>query len=386
MKEKLTRFLRINVTRFIMRVFWLFPLRKKQVFFSAYEGKQYSCNPKVIFEKMRRDENFKDFTYIWEINNPSLREQISYPNVRFVAHNTFSYFFSILTSKWLITNTGICARIPVRSKQININTWHGGGGFKKVGYATTKEVSGGISEVSIASMQTTHFLSSSALFTKVMQPSIRLPMERFLPIGMPRNDIFFDEQAQKEARQKVFKKYGIEENVFLMLYAPTYRGSVGKDIFAFDMKPLYALKEACKDKFGKDVVLMVRMHYFNQSEQREEGVLSVSDYLDMQELLAATDMLITDYSSSMWDFGLSKKLCILYTPDLKEYDLERGFYTSPSSWPGILCEREEEMIAAVKEFDAVAYKQKLSGYYQDAVCYDKGTAGEQLLKMIKAEM
>lgn len=386
MKKQIIRLIRITLTRFLMKSFWAFPLRKNQIFFSSYEGKQFSCCPKSIFEKLCNDPEFSNFKFVWELNDSNKHSLIKHSSVKFVKHNSFRYFHGILTSKFIVTNTGIAARIPLRKSQININTWHGGGAYKRVGHAINSDISGDLKELNIASAQTTYFLSSSEIFTNVMIDSIRLPKERFVPIGMPRNDIFFDTESCTKIRAHILKKYNLDNDDFLILYAPTYRGAVGENSYELDLSPLYNLREALEKKNGRKAVLMIRMHYYSDSDEQNENAISVSDYPDMQELLAAVDMLVTDYSSSMWDFALSGKPCILYTPDLKRYDLDRGFYTSPSEWPGILCETEKDLIEAINSFDKEKYEQKLIDYFIEMQSFDKGNATEKVLELIKKEM
>ncbi len=382
MKEKIISFLKIDVTRFLMRIFWVLPLKKNCVFFSAYEGKQYSCNPRAVFEKMAADPYFRDFEFIWELQEDK-RGLIQDPRVKFVSHNSRDYFRAVLTSQYLITNSAVSGRVPVRKKQININTWHGGGAYKRVGFANNGGNAIEQRNLQLASAQTTHFLSSSDAFTRVMSESVILPPERFIPTGMPRNDVFFDSDSCDKLRRQVMERYQLDKDSYWILYAPTYRGAAGQDAFAFDLTPLYRLRSAVEKKTGKKAVLMIRMHYFSAGHQQEENAVGVSDYPDMQELLASVDMLVTDYSSSMWDFGLSGKPCLLYTPDLADYDLERGFYTPPAVWPGILCETEAALLEAVEDFDPAAYQARLAEYYRTMGSYDRGIATAQVLRIIQ---
>ena len=124
-------FLRIRVTRILMMVLRVFPLRKA-FFFSSYEGKQYSCNPKAVFDALYLDSRFSDFNFIWEINNVKTQALCPFNRVSFVRHGSLKYYIAIMTCSCLVTNSGISPRFPLRKKQLNINTWHGGGGFKKV--------------------------------------------------------------------------------------------------------------------------------------------------------------------------------------------------------------------------------------------------------------
>ncbi len=142
-------------------------------------------------------------------------------------------------------------------------------------------------------------------------------------------------------------------------------------------------QKAIKCRFGREAVVLVRMHYFNHSNLTFEKVVSASNYPDMQELLSAADMLITDYSSSIWDFALTQKPCILFTPDLKDYDIERGFYTDPVTWPGMLCETEEAMYAAISMYQEEQYSERVKEYLQKMGSYDDGKATKRVIEYIK---
>ena len=382
-KYYLSRFIRMGLIRQALKLFWLLPLNKKKVFFSAYEGKQFSCNPRAVFEGMRGDPAFSDYVFVWELNDPAKRSLIDDRRVRFVSHNSFRYVCEILTSGVLITNSGITALLPIRKKQLSINTWHGGGAFKRVGYAIKTDMSGDLYELSVASRQTTCFLSSSRIFTEVMVDSVMLPPERFAPTGMPRNDVLQDGAACEALARKIRAGYGLDADAFIALYAPTYHGAVGED--TTDRLPFDAgkLREALQKRFGRPAVVMVRLHYFNRLPFREDGVLSVSDYPDMQELLAAADMLITDYSSSIWDFSLTGKPCVLYAPDLGSYDEERGFYTPPGTWPGLLCVNDDEMRHAIETFDGAGYRRRVDAYLRDSGSYDCGDATAKVIEMVR---
>ncbi len=374
---------RVKIVRLIMKAFWIFPVNNKKIFFSAYEGKHYTCNPRSVYEQISMLNDYEEYCFIWELNNIEEHKIITDPRVIFVTHNSLKYIFSILTSKYLITNSGITCYLPLRRQQININTWHGGGAYKRVGYGVKSNVSEDLYELSIVSKQTTYFLSSSKIFTEVMKDSCKIPEKNFLSIGMPRNDVFFDSKRMDSLKRKVLSYFGFTGQEYLVLYAPTYRGIVGKDETVDICFDISKLKKVIEEKFCRKAIIMVRMHYFNSKNINSKEVISASKYPDMQELLVAVNMLITDYSSSMWDFALTNKPCILYTPDLDMYDLERGFYTRPEFWPGILCKSEDKMYQAIYEYREKEYNAHISKYLEKAGNYESGTAISQVLKLIK---
>ncbi len=376
----------VRIKRKILKLLYVFPIEKNKIFFSSYEGKQYTCNPKYIFEAMCENKCFDQYKFVWELNDKTLSKNIQAKYLKRISgcvkHNSPYYFYSMLTSKYVITNSGVTGAIPVRKDQVNINTWHGGGAYKKVGFANEDTVDDRES-LKLSSDQTDFYLSSSEIFTEVMRDSILLDRKKFLAVGMPRNDMFFNDKIIKKINSKIRKKYSISSNDFLVLFAPTYRGKVGQDDFegiTFDVK---SLEKAILNRFDKKMSLMVRMHYFNKKQYKNDDVISVSDYPDMQELLAAADMLITDYSSSMWDFALTKKMCLLYVDDLREYEGNRGLYTPISTWPGIVCGSTEEMINAIETFDEKKYSDKIEKYLNASGSYDKGIATKCVLDLIK---
>lgn len=383
MKEKRgIQIIKTVCIRNLLRLLWIFPIRSRSVFFSAYEGKQYSCNPRAVYEAMINDPRFMEFQYVWELNDPEKKNLLPDASVRFVLHNTLRYVFAVMTSKVLITNSGISGTIPLRRRQLNINTWHGGGAYKRVGYGTRGETSEHLFWLELSSNQTSFYLSSSRLFTEVMTQSVHVPAENFLPYGMPRNDLFFREEASRSARERVLTKYDIKNSAFVILYAPTYRGAAGNDLMESASLDVGKIKSAIWEKFHKDAVILIRMHYFNRSASAEDDVVIATHYPDMQDLLAASDMLITDYSSSMWDFALTRKPTLFFVPDLQEYDAERGFYTRPTTWPGILCRTQEELCSAITGYEEEIYSDHIREYLREAGSYEVGEATCKLKQFV----
>lgn len=383
--DRLAFLLRIRVTRVSMLVLRVLPLRKA-FFFSSYEGKQYSCNPKAVFEALRSDPRFNEYYFIWEMNNAETQALCPNDRVRFVSHGSLNYYIAIMTCSCLITNSGVSPRFPLRKRQLNINTWHGGGGFKKVGRAANSDIGENAPEHRVSSAQTSLFVSSSRLFTEVMSSSIDMPEEKFLSIGMPRNDMFFSRQLVADARKRVVRRYGLDEDNFLILYAPTYRGAVGSDVIADNVLNIRDLKESFRERFGRTPVVLIRTHYFNGRNSGYDDGVDVNDYPDMQDLLAAADSLITDYSSSIWDYGLTGKPCFIYAFDLDDYERERGFYTEPRDWPGVLATTEKELNQAIRTFDAGEYRNKVDSYYKNARSFDNGTATQALVGEINRRL
>ena len=131
------------------------------------------------------------------------------------------------------------------------------------------------------------------------------------------------------------------------------------------------------------IVFLLRAHrYHDSAYQTDKKVLDVTDYPDMQELLCAADLLITDYSSCMWDFALRRKPCLLYVPDLDQYDGDRGFFTPIRDWPGLICRTADELCETAAKLDEEVCAQKAEEHLAKLGSYETGTAAQQVCDRI----
>lgn len=175
---------------------------------------------------------------------------------------------------------------------------------------------------------TDFWISNSDFETNVYKTAFwNVKDETVLLYGHPRNDIFFDTKKMQMARQKVAVAYGAEGKKIL-LYAPTFREDYRTDCYGLDF---FHLAKHIKRRFGGEWVFLVRLHPRIRDMADEilpsaAGIVNATRYADMQELLAAADCLITDYSSCAFDFMLTRRPVFLFATDIHEYDTERGFY------------------------------------------------------------
>jgi CDP-glycerol glycerophosphotransferase len=202
--------------------------------------------------------------------------------------------------------------------------------------------------------------------------------KKILNFGMPRHDIFFSQRA--DVLQKVKTFYNITpQSTSIDLYAPTYRGKSKQEpmIRLFHEKSiLYALNE----RFGKKFVLIIRAHHASKCrnlDHEETALLDGNLYEDMQELLYASDVLITDYSSCIFDCCLAGKPLFLYTPDIEEYTETQGFSIPIEQWGFPLAETTETLVKNISEFDTERHKETILYHLEMMGCYDIGKARER---------
>jgi len=313
---------------------------------------------------------------IWVLNSAEAAKAEELKGARVVRHKSIQFFYYLMTSKVVISNNGVGSFYPKRKNQIVVNTWHGGGAYKRVGIETGK------TEKKIAlliSKQTDIFVSSSKMFTDVMTGSAMVPKTRFLSVGMPRNDIFFHDYS--DIAIKVRQYYGISSDTKIILYAPTYRGDMHKEYFKNQMD-IINIQKTIEERFGGTWVFAIRMHYFLSAQLNVDNAIDMSEYQDMQELLCAADVFITDYSSTIWDYSFLRKPGFLFVPDLKEYEKERTFYTEPRTWPFELATSNSDMVDIIKNFDQGEMLQKINKHHQIFGNYENGDASKNILKTI----
>jgi CDP-glycerol glycerophosphotransferase len=270
--------------------------------------------------------------------------------------------------------------IPYRRKQIIINTWHGGLLSKKMGLDV--ECSS-FEKINIKNMAeiTDYVLSPSKLFSEMaMRSALGINESKMLNFGFPRNDIFFKNDAS--IIRKVKRFYNIPEERGIILYAPTFRGP------ARNASTVYINKQeeiitAMENRFQRKYVLLVRLHH---TIPMPECVLSGNKYADVQELLYASDIVITDYSSVIWDFFFTKRPFFLYTPDLEEYTGARGFYIPVDQWGFPLAKTESELVDNIYRFTIENHLNAIENYLAMVGSYEQGTAAKQCIEFIDGLM
>jgi len=367
----------------VLRLFYIIPINKRKIVFVSWEGRQYACNPKYIFEYIYNLYPDK-YIYVW-----SLRDKKKMPsdfvNVQICGYLTLKYFYSVLTAKYIITSHVIEPFFPIRKDQKVIYTWHGGGAYKKV-YKSRKRSRqwSRLLVRDIRAKMITYVTSSCEKFSEIHLNIWNLSQDKFLPIGMPRNDMLFCHNM--DIKEKVYKYFNIDFDKKLILYAPTYRGSIhaAKNVdvsFNIDVENLL---NAFKTKYGETYLFLYREHSLTDSQYMNNSinVISASLYPDMQELLCAVNVLITDYSSSIWDFSFTFKPCFLYAPDVQKYQEDQGFYTPIEEWPFPLAQTNKQLAENIIHFDEEKYKRAVKKHHADLGSYEKGTACEQLYNIL----
>ncbi|MGW8886826.1 CDP-glycerol glycerophosphotransferase family protein [Streptomyces sp. NPDC055749] len=341
------------------------PLREA-VLYNSFGGKQFSDSPRAVYEELKRRG-----TEVEHIAMVHDEQVVLPPGVRGVLWGSKEWYEALARSRYIVTNGGIREWFVRREGQVVVQTWHGTP-LKRIGadlLGTPQANLAYISSLPQRSRQYSLFITPNAFTTPIMTNSFRLQCE-VLEAGYPRNDVFHAPDRVKRAAA-VREKLGIPAGKKVVLYAPTWRDDqrYGGRRFKLDNQ---IDVNAAQEQLGDDHVLLYRKHHkvLDSIPGAGQGfVWDVTYYPDIADLYLIADVLITDYSSVLFDFAHSGRPMLFFTYDLEHYrDTLRGFYFDfTSRAPGPLIKTSTELVDAIRNIEAVTeeYKEKYAQFRVD---------------------
>ena len=368
----------------IMRLF--VKVVKGRIVCWSFNGMQYSCNPRYISQYLL-DKNLDNGELYWVLSEQAGHEGLN-SRINVVRPHTINYIYVLYSSEFVITNcrTSRFVDFFIKKKgQKYIMTWHGPIPLKKIEKDAEDKLPGMyIKNAKRDSKMCDLMLSNSRFYTDIIKSAFYYDGE-ILEKGMPRNDIFFEENTKKTLRNHLLGKLNVPEETTIILYAPTFRSNDKSDIYRIDWQ---AILDEYRKKTARKACIFLRLHPNSlgvidiDSLVNGEDVYNLCFYPDMQELLLVSDILITDYSSTMFEMCLQQKPCFLYTPDLDYYD--RGFYFDLASLPFPLSRTEEELKHEILNFRNEVYQLKIDKFNKEYLAnYDDGHACQALYDWMK---
>lgn len=365
----------IKILRCISHLFYFIPVKKGRVLLSSYLGESYSCNPKYISEYLQKTYLGK-FEIVWAFKDVNNFKDV--PASRIIKYKSIGWFYYTITANIIIGNNA-AMWIPRRKGQLIIDTWHGGGCYKKVAADNSESSELEKYRTKISGKEVNLYLSSSKYFSDNVVRKSFMYDGKILSSGMPRNDVLFvkDRDFINKIRTEIAAEYNFSSDDIIVLFAPTWR----KGRLRSEQLDIAMVKRAVSSKVGKKVVVLGRGHH-TESGILEKSVIDVSEFPDMQKLLIASDILITDYSSSMWDYSFTEKPCFLFTPDLEIYEKTPGFDRDIHSWGFPVCETNDQLEAEICRFDQEDYLKKMEAHHASLGNYENGTACGQVCDYI----
>ena len=324
------------------------PIDPNLVVFEAFKGKQYTCSPKALFEEMVQNPAYAGYRLVWSFSGAVIKNYEflkQYRNVTLVKKGTEKYYEVMATAKYRVTNSTNPKTIPVRKGQIYIQTWHGTP-LKRLGCDIVLEGNGSQSVKEIHKMyreeadQFTYLLSPSAYTSEKLASAYALTEEekknKLIELGYPRNVFLF--KYTEEDVERIKESLRLPKDKKIILYAPTFRDKTYEYGKGFEYQVVLDM-ERLQKRFGDTACVLLRAHYFANMEfdaEKYRGFLfDVSDYGDINHLYVISDLLMTDYSSVMFDYSILRRPMIFFMYDIEEYRGQlRDFYIEPDILPG----------------------------------------------------
>lgn len=353
------------VMSFIFRVWGVFiPLDDKLVIFVSFMGMGFNDSPKAIYDYMQSHKQYKDFHCVWAFEHPE-----NYPELHTVTIDSPQYFRTALKAKYWVTNTNIERGLRFKKRnQVYLNTWHGVP-LKHCGNDCPGRKDFDFSTVD-------HFCVCGEYDERVYETALNIRKESCLRYGLPRNELLWD--TNEKEKEEIRTRLGIPSDKKVILYAPTWRDSTdgGK---SYAIKPPIHFDE-WKKELGEEYVVLFRAHHQTTKVlgvHYDEFVRDASDYPAVNDLMIASDLLITDYSAIAFDYSILCRPILVFAYDFDTYLAERGTYFDMNSlYPNPVCRTEQELLKKIKTLNYEEEAKKTKKFRDYFVQYG-GNATEQ---------
>ena len=344
---------------FAMRLWGkMLPIDSKLVLFSSL-SRRYNDSPREIYESMVCDPRYRDYKFVWALEDVSIDIPGSAIKVK---ADSYEYFRIALKAKYWVTAVNIERSLHFKKREcLYLNTWHGCP-IKCIGNDANGREDYDFSDID-------YFCYSGEYEKKVMMGAFRLRESSMLPVGLPRNDVLFGYTG--EDSESIKKGLGISPNRKVILYAPTWRDNVDKGKTYIIAPPINF--DIWKKALGDKYVILVRAHAYTNKVLNiafDDTVVDVSSYPSINDLFKISDILISDYSASIIDYSILERPIICFGYDYEEYKKQRGLYWDLEvEMPNGVFKCENDVLQHILNMDydaeckkTLALKQKYNQY------------------------
>lgn len=320
--------------------------RKRTILFMTEQSGKIASNLKAVSERMMARGMDKEFDIIYSARPASEKSQ-----------SIKSWFTMVLklakSGTVILDDHAPCLDwLKLRDDTKVIQLWHAGAGFKSSGYSRWGHFNcpGAVS----CHRQYDFGISGSKRIAHFFSEVWGMNDEQVLATGMPRMDEFLDPEYRAKKTEQLYEKYPFCKDKKVILFAPTYRGK-GKinAAYPYQLIDFDALYELC----GEEYVVLFKMHPWVHDavpikEEHKDRFADVGKYPNINDLFYITELLITDYSSNIFEYSLMKKPMLFFAFDKVQYAFSRGFHRAyEESAPGKVVYTFDELLAAIEKKD-----------------------------------
>jgi CDP-glycerol glycerophosphotransferase len=352
-----------------------------RIVWQSFEG-QYSDNPRVLFERWRTER--PQDKHVW-LADPRAIERFPV-DVDTVAIYTPDCVAALEQADVVVANTHTDVDWAKTDATYYVQTWHGTP-LKRIHRDVLWAPPGRLDRLSRDVARWDLLVSPNAASTPRLRGAFEYGGE-VTETGYPRNDLL-NRADRDDVRRRVRAAYGIADDVRVLLYTPTWRDDVvfaDEAPIALELDPEVLLKQ-----LDPGTCLLVRAHPFVAGRLALLGgdnVIDASAHGDVAELYLAADAMITDYSSTMFDFAVTGKPIVFFVYDMERFgDTTRGFYFDlAAEAPGPLARTQDELAAALHDLPALAieYADAASRFRERYCALEDGGATSRVLSAILA--
>lgn len=335
-------------------------INPNKVSFVSLESNTLNYDLLDIYNELKIDQSITIKCVLINYNKKNLIN-----NFRYMI-NCIKQLYHINTSKIVIINDNNYVISNFKKKGVTvIQIWHACGAIKKFGNCINREYP--INNYD-------YVISNSDYWKEPYSKAFNVKPENVISTGMPRVDHLYNDEYIKQTRDKLYFKYPILKDKKIILYAPTFRGNIikGFSLVDFDDKKLI-------DGLSDEFILVYKHHPLIKDYKitKHDRIIDLSRE-ETHDLFTVTDILISDYSSIIFDYSIFNKPIISFIPDIDQYITDIGTFVSMEIIPGEKCYNIEEVITSINKASNKGVKQFHDKFFK----YHDGKNVKRIIKLI----
>ena len=370
----------------------IFPIEKNKIVFWSFEGTRgFCCNPKYMAEEIlkRNRENSDKWKLVWLVDDTDTE----FPSgIEKVKNTLWNRVYHMSTAGYWVGNSRTFYGTKKRKGQMYIQTWHGAICIKPIGKYRGELFPRIAYLVSRADSCLIDYVLSNCDWCDIHYRGGLVYDGTIIRTGKPRCDVLIN--RKEEMRNQIRSLYGLPQNAKILLYAPTFRGgsqitqrtvAKGKSSINFE-----ELCNSLEQRFGGQWFIFIRLHpqlaakkeqyYIKETSER---LVDVTQHLDMNELIAASDAFISDYSGSIFEAAILRMPCFIYADDLEDYIEERGdLFFDLYKLPFPVALKNDDLIKNVVSFDLETYVKNVDEFMMEQGVIEDGHSSERAVNLI----
>lgn len=363
------------------------PVNQKLVVFESFLGKQYSCNPRAIYEYLQ--SNHPEYKMYWSVDKryTALFEEAGIPHLK---RFSVGWLLKMTRAHYWVTNSRMPLWIPKPKHTVYLQTWHG---------TPLKKLASDMKEVHMPGTTTESYkenfhaesskwdylISPNAYSSEIFARAFNVDPSKILETGYPRNDLLYNGN-NRVTIDSLKQKIGVPVEKKVILYAPTWRDDefYSKGKYKFEIK---LNLDQMRQELGDEYVILLRLHYLiseNLDLSAYQGfAYDASSYEDISHLYLISDLLITDYSSVFFDYANLQRPMLFYVYDIEKYrDKLRGFYFDfEGTAPGPLVRSSDAVIESIKAME-LEKPVELDQFHEKFCALEDGQASRRIVEKV----